>query len=216
LCCRYLHRFELMRQAQEKDDNSGHWTNRKATSSNRVNSTTSLSPIVTVSNYSQLFIRFTNIVNGHPPRSLHRDHCTDARLHCNIGIVNFDHSLVVTITVACYLWTPSTDDNFIYMCRHLQAATLVESQSIRTYATGMADTQDWQFETCWTTQELRMSIKYARKLSFFIMWLLYVQPLGGQNRYRLVWPVMIIQLELPISDKARNDAHIASTGLQLH
>jgi len=61
-----------------------------------------------------------------------------------------------------------------------------------------------------------MSIKYARKLSFFIMWLLYVQPLGGQNRYRLVWPVMIIQLELPISDKARNDAHIASTGLQLH
>jgi len=31
----------------------------------------------------------------------------------------------------------------------------------------------WQFETCWSTQELRMRIKYARKHSLFIMWLLY-------------------------------------------
>ena len=44
----------------------------------------------------------------------------------------------------------------------------------RKYAAGMAGTQGWQFETCWTTQELRMLIKYARKVSFFIMWLLYV------------------------------------------
>jgi len=32
--------------------------------------------------------------------------------------VNSDHSLVVTIAVACYLWASSTGDNFIYMWRH--------------------------------------------------------------------------------------------------
>ena len=34
-CCRYLHCLELLRQAQEKDGNSGYWTNGKATSSKR-------------------------------------------------------------------------------------------------------------------------------------------------------------------------------------
>jgi len=32
-CYRYLHHFELLRQAQEKDGNLGHWTNGKATGS---------------------------------------------------------------------------------------------------------------------------------------------------------------------------------------
>jgi len=38
--------------------------------------------------------------------------------------VNFDRSLVVTITVTCCLWVPSTGEHFIYMWRHLQAATV--------------------------------------------------------------------------------------------
>jgi len=37
--------------------------------------------------------------------------------------VNYDNSLVVTITVTRYLWVPSSGDHFIYMWRHLQAAT---------------------------------------------------------------------------------------------
>jgi len=39
--------------------------------------------------------------------------------------VNHDNSPVVTITVTSYLWAPSSGDHFIYMWRHLQAATLV-------------------------------------------------------------------------------------------
>jgi len=39
-----------------------------------------------------------------------------------------------------------------------------------------------KFETCYTTQELRGSVKYTRKLSFFIMWLLYAQLLGGMGQ----------------------------------
>jgi len=34
--------------------------------------------------------------------------------------VNYDNSLVVTITVTCYSWAPRP---FIYMWRHLLAAT---------------------------------------------------------------------------------------------
>jgi len=37
--------------------------------------------------------------------------------------VNYDDSLVVTITVTCNLWAPSSGDHFIYMWRHLPAAT---------------------------------------------------------------------------------------------
>jgi len=48
----------------------------------------------------------------------------------------------------------------------------------------------------------------------FIMWLLYVQLLGVQKRYRLVCAVMINPPELPINDEARNEAHIASTGVR--
>ena len=45
----------------------------------------------------------------------------------------------------------------------------------------------------------------------------YVQPLRGQKkRYGLVWAVVINPPELPINDEARNDAHIASTGVQLY
>jgi len=53
------------------------------------------------------------------------------------------------------------------------------------YAAGMADTEGWQFETCWTTQELRMRIVYARKRSFFYYMTvsLYEQLLRRQNRY---------------------------------
>jgi len=46
------------------------------------------------------------------------------------------------------------------------------------------------------------------------MWLLYVQLLGGQNRYGLVCAVMINPPELKINDEARNEAHIASTGVR--
>jgi len=38
--------------------------------------------------------------------------------------VNYDNSLVVTITVTRCLWSPSSGDHFIYMWRHLQAATI--------------------------------------------------------------------------------------------
>ena len=37
------------------------------------------------------------------------------------------------------------------------------------------------------------------------MWLLYAQLLEGQNRYRIVWTLMINPPELPIIDEARND-----------
>jgi len=38
--------------------------------------------------------------------------------------VSYDNSLVVIITVTRYLWAPSSGDHFIYMWRHLQAATI--------------------------------------------------------------------------------------------
>jgi len=74
-----------------------------------------------------------------------------------------------------------------------QAARMSRRLAIeqRMYAAGMADTQGWQFEICWTTQELRMRIKHARKRAFFIVWLFNVQLLGGEKRYGFVWPVMI-------------------------
>jgi len=37
------------------------------------------------------------------------------------------------------------------------------------------------------------------------MWLLYAQLLEGQNRYKIVWTLMINPPELPIIDEARND-----------
>jgi len=52
------------------------------------------------------------------------------------------------------------------------------------YAAGMADAQGWQFEILQTTQELRMRIKYVRKLSFFIMWMLHVQLSGRTEQIR--------------------------------
>jgi len=57
---------------------------------------------------------------------------------------------------------------------------------------------------------------YARNFSFFIMWLLYVQLLSRKNRYGLVRSIMINPPELPIDDEARNEAHIASTGVRLY
>jgi len=61
-----------------------------------------------------------------------------------------------------------------------------------------------------------MRIKYARKFSFFVMWLLYVQLLSRKNIYGLVWAIMINPSDLPIDDEARNEAHIASTGVRLY
>jgi len=61
-----------------------------------------------------------------------------------------------------------------------------------------------------------LSCKDARKLMFVIMWLLHVQLLKGQNRFGLVRAVTINPPELPIIDEARNDAHIASTGVRLY
>jgi len=60
--------------------------------------------------------------------------------------------------------------------------------------------------------------KVLKKSSFCIMWLLYVglQLLRRKNRCGLVWAVMINPPELPIEDEARNEAHIASTGVRLY
>jgi len=60
-----------------------------------------------------------------------------------------------------------------------------------------------------------MRVKYARK-PFFIVWLLQVELLGGQNRYGLAWAVIINPPKLPINDEARNDALIASTGVRMY
>jgi len=46
------------------------------------------------------------------------------------------------------------------------------------------------------------------------MWLLFVQLLGGQNKYGVVCAVMINPPELPIKDEARNEGHIASAGVR--
>jgi len=48
------------------------------------------------------------------------------------------------------------------------------------------------------------------------MWLLYVQLLGGKNRYGLACAVMINPAELPVNDQARNEAHIASTCVRVY
>jgi len=63
-----------------------------------------------------------------------------------------------------------------------------------------------------------MRIKYARKLSSFILWMLYVQLLEGQNRYGLVSAVTMNPPELPITvnDEVRNDEPIATTGVKLY
>jgi len=37
--------------------------------------------------------------------------------------VNYDDSFVVTVTVTCYIWAPSTGDHSLHVA-HLQAATL--------------------------------------------------------------------------------------------
>jgi len=54
-----------------------------------------------------------------------------------------------------------------------------------------------------------MSIKYARKFSFFYV-AVKCTIAGGQNRYGLVCAVVINPLELPINVAA----HIASTGVR--
>jgi len=38
--------------------------------------------------------------------------------------------LVVTITVICYSWAPSSGENFTYMGRHLQVATSLHSPTV--------------------------------------------------------------------------------------
>jgi len=43
--------------------------------------------------------------------------------------VNYDNSLVVTITVTCFSWTPSSADHLFTMWRHLLAAILVTETS---------------------------------------------------------------------------------------
>ena len=51
--------------------------------------------------------------------------------------------------------------------------------------------KNWECENVQSAQE---------NFSIFIMWLWYVQLLGEQNRYELVWAVMIDPPELPIRD----------------
>jgi len=58
-----------------------------------------------------------------------------------------------------------------------------------------------------------MRIKYARKSSFYHVAVICTIS-GGQNRYGLVCAAVINPPELPIYDEARNEAHIASTGVR--
>ena len=80
--------------------------------------------------------------------------------------------------------------------------SLFEQQSIRRYVAGMADTQGSQFETCWTTQEL-MHIKYAKKFSFVVMCLLYVQPLGSSTSTGVCEPLWSIHLNCQLTMKLK-------------
>ena len=82
-CHKNLHRCELLRQAQEKDGDSRHQTDRKATRTNRDHLTRPLSWFTLIKNHSSCTIII-------------------------YGWGNFDHSLVVTIAVTWYLWAPST------------------------------------------------------------------------------------------------------------
>jgi len=48
--------------------------------------------VVTVSRHNQLFNRFTSIIRGHPPRSLHRDHSFIAcSPHIHNGVILHAH-----------------------------------------------------------------------------------------------------------------------------
>ena len=53
-----------------------------------------------------------------------------------------------------------------------------------------------------------MRIKYEEKISFFIMWLLYVQLIRGKKRYGLVWAIMTSTPELPTDNEARKQAQV--------
>jgi len=101
----------------------------------------------------------------------------------------------------------------------IQSCAKVSSNSsrsdIRKYAAGLADTQGWQLDTCKLHKNWECAWS-TRKLSYFIMWLLYLQLLREKKRYGLVWAVRINPPELTVNDEARNEAHIASTGVQLH
>ena len=70
-----------------------------------------------------------------------------------------------------------------------------------------------QFKICKLHNNWECASSTQEKFCFF-MWLLYVELLEGQNRYELVCAVMINPPELPIYDEARNEAHIASTGVR--
>jgi len=56
-----------------------------------------------------------------------------------------------------------------------------------------------------------MRINYARTILIFIMWLFVHNFWGDRTDPRLVWAVTI---KSAWTDKVRNDAHIASTGVQ--
>jgi len=61
------------------------------------------------------------------------------------------------------------------------------------------------------------NVPKVRKKTFVLYYVaVIVQLLGGQNRYALVWAIMINLPELPINDNARNDTYIASTGVRLY
>jgi len=63
-----------------------------------------------------------------------------------------------------------------------------------------------------TTRELRMRIKYARKLSCLYYVAVIRTTTRGKNRHEPMWAIMINLPELPINDEGRKEAHIASTG----
>ena len=67
-----------------------------------------------------------------------------------------------------------------------------------------------------TTQELRLRMKYARKLLFFYYVAVISTSTGGQNRHKLVWSVIFNLPELPTNDEAWNESHIASTSVRLY
>jgi len=58
--------------------------------------------------------------------------------------------------------------------------------------------QEW-LKACWTTQEFRMHLKYARKLSFLLCGC-YMCNYYGKNRYGLVSAALMNSPELPTND----------------
>ena len=101
LCYSRLHRLELLRQAQANYGNSGHLTNGKATSSNRAHMPCSLFALSLYRDKRTTIIRLWWLSQRLVITYWHYCVCGDCRTH----------------------WHHLSGDHFIYMWRHLLAAT---------------------------------------------------------------------------------------------